>query len=96
MPEKTYIIKISDNDLGQIIDGLRVRAECYRKTEQYYLSGYCPDDFVIGEVKDEHEAYHLASRYEGIVRDLESQMKKQDSPCDITSVYKHLAETGGQ
>ena len=92
MPSKMYVIKISSSNLGQAIDGLRCRAESYRNTEQYYVKGHA--DGVIEEVCDEVEACDIAETYEGIIEDLENQIKRQDFMDK--EINQHLANTGGK
>ena len=75
---KTVLLRLDDNDLGQILDGLRVREESWRKTADYFRSGYNPDDsFVIEECNGEYEADQIALFYSRIVRELEHQREQQ-------------------
>ena len=77
---KTYLIRLEENDLGQILEGLQAREESWRKTADYFRSGFNPDDsFVIEECSDEHEADRIAQFYSRIIRDLESQRDEQRS-----------------
>lgn len=93
MSNKMYIIKISNNNLGQIIDGLKQRAEAYHITAEYYVTGHISDDQCIQEVKDEHEAISIRDHYNDIVKDLEGQMSRQNFM--ETEASSHLANTGG-
>lgn len=75
---KTYLIRLDDNDLGQILDGLKAREESWRKTAEYFRSGDSADDpFVIEECNDEYEADSIAEFYARIIRDLERQRDEQ-------------------
>lgn len=75
---KTYHIQLEENDLGQILDGLREREKSWRRTADYIRSGGDGDDaFAIEECSDEHEAESIAKFYSRIIRDLEGQRKKQ-------------------
>ncbi len=75
---KTYLIHLAENDLGQILDGLKVREESWRKTADYFRSSFNPeDDFVIEPCNDEYEADRIAQFYSRIIRDLERQRDKQ-------------------
>jgi len=82
---KTYLLRLDGNDLGQILDGLRVREQSWRKTADYFRSGYNPDDsFVIEECNGEHEANEIALFYARIIRNLERQRDEQrTSDCEL-------------
>jgi hypothetical protein len=71
---KTHLLRLIENDLGQILDGLRMREESWRRTADYFRSGCNPDDsFAIEEGNDEHEANRLAEFYSRIIREIEQQ-----------------------
>ncbi len=94
MSDKMYVIKISSNNLGQIVDGLRQRAEAYHITAEYYETGNIDSDQQIQEVSDVDEAIKIRDFYRDIVKDLESQMKRQDFMEN--KVNQHLANAGGR
>ena len=76
---KTYLLRLDGNDLGQILDGLRAREESWRNTAEYFRTGLSPDDsFVIEECNGEYEADQLARFYGRIIRLLERQQEQQD------------------
>lgn len=69
--------KLDSNDIGQIIDGLRCRAENWSKTVDYLESGFTSrDDFVAEECNDAREARSIARRYERLIRELETQLQR--------------------
>jgi len=74
---KTYRIELDEHDLGQLLDGLVIRAESWRRTAEYLRAGDMPDAefFVIEECRDEDEADGLADRYEAIIKNIKSQME---------------------
>ncbi|MEO5803023.1 MAG: hypothetical protein ABIR24_05800 [Verrucomicrobiota bacterium] len=77
--EKTYLLRLESNDLGQILDGLRVRVESWRNTADYFASGHnANDSFVIEECSGEREARQIANFYSRIVRNLERQFEEQN------------------
>ena len=77
---KTVLLRLDDNDLGQILDGLRLRDESWRKTADYFRSGHNLDDsFVIEECNGEYEADQIALFYSRIIRDLERQREQPQS-----------------
>ncbi|MEY4488474.1 MAG: hypothetical protein RIQ79_982 [Verrucomicrobiota bacterium] len=73
---KTYTIRLEDNDLGQLLDGLRSRSESWHRTADYFedktpLHG----DFIIEECKDAEEARSIAEHYDHIIATIETQMR---------------------
>jgi hypothetical protein len=76
--KKSYLIRLEDNDLGQILDGLRAREESWRTTADYFRSGCSADHpFAIEECSGEHEADRIAETYSRIIRDVERQRDEQ-------------------
>lgn len=69
--EKT--ITLSENDWGQIIDGLTCRAEDYDRTAQGHESGFS-DDYIL-DVRDAEEARDLARHYRRILQNLRGQLQ---------------------
>ena len=65
-------IALEESDWGQIIDGLRCRAETYQETVRYYESGYAESE--IAEVRDVDEARELADLYQNIVGKIENAL----------------------
>jgi hypothetical protein len=82
---KKCLLILDENDLGQIIEGLQLREESWRKTADYFRSGYNPDDsFVIEDCNGEHEANQIALFYARIIRNLERQRDERRSlECEL-------------
>jgi hypothetical protein len=77
---KTYLLRLNDSDLGQILEGLQAREESWRKTADYFRSGHNPDDwFLIEECNSEYEANQIALFYARIIRNLERQRDEQSN-----------------
>lgn len=76
---KNYRIELDEYDLGQLLDGLVIRAESWRRTAEYLRAGEIPDGefFLIEECSDEDEADELTIRYETIIKNIQSQMEAQ-------------------
>lgn len=76
---KHYRIELDEHDLGQLLDGLEIRAESWRLTADYLRTGEMPDGelFLIEECSDEEEANGLAAYYEAIIKNIQSQMEVQ-------------------
>lgn len=75
---KNLQIVLNQHDLGQLLDGLRIRAEAWSKTADYLESGFNPDDsFLCEECSNPQEARHIAQHYEKIITNIEGQVEKQ-------------------
>jgi hypothetical protein len=77
---KTYRIELDEHDLGQLLDGLEIRAESWKRTAEYLRAGDMPDDgelFMIEECSDEDEAEGMAAHFEAIIKNIQSQMEAQ-------------------
>lgn len=75
---RTYWICLGENELGQILDGLRVREVSWRATAEYLGANCITDDSVaIEECRDDAEATRIADFYAAIIRDLERQRDEQ-------------------
>ncbi len=77
-PPGTVQLTLSAYDVGQLLDGLRLRAEAWTKTADYLESGFSPDDSFICEVcRDSHEARSIAQHYARIIAQIEEQVLLQ-------------------
>lgn len=73
-----FTVLLSSQDLGQLLDGLRARAEAWAKTAEYLETGDTSDDsFVCEECRDPGEAKSIAAHYQRIITRIEQQMQKQ-------------------
>lgn len=71
-------IALNQHDLGQLLDGLCIRAEAWSKTADYLESGFNADDsFICEECSDHEEARRIAQHYEKIITDIKQQVEKQ-------------------
>lgn len=77
--EKFYQIKLAEHDWGQLLDGLEIRAESWKRTADYLRTGEMPDGelFLIEDCSDEEEAAGLAARYQAIIKNIKGQMEAQ-------------------
>jgi len=73
----TYLIRLEENDLGQILDGLHARAEAWEKTADYHRTGVSPCNYVIEESNDANEAERIAAHYRAIIGKIEEQRQAQ-------------------
>jgi len=77
--KREYTIRLSAFDLGQLIDGLEVRAHVWRDTATYLHTGEAPSaDFVMEECRDAEEAERLAEHYERILANITQQQWEQN------------------
>jgi hypothetical protein len=67
-------IKLSRNEIGQILDVLESRRDDYQKTAEYYRGENDQCDFIIEDVTDEHEAESLYEMYHGLIDKIRGQL----------------------
>ncbi len=72
-----YSLKLNENDLGQIIDGLEARAAAWEKTEEYLRTNNSPRDFIVEECNNADEARSLARNYRSIIANITNQRNAQ-------------------
>ena len=76
--DKQLQISLDSHDLGQLLDGLRIRADAWQKTAEYLESGYVSDDSLIcEECSDPKEAKAIARHYSKIITQIERQVQRQ-------------------
>lgn len=74
---KTYCIELEGNDLGQLLDGLELRAEAWEPTGAYLLGQeFMGDDFFIPEeCHKPEEANDIAAHYRSIIHRIGTRME---------------------
>lgn len=76
--KREFVLKLNSVHIGQMLEGLRIRAESWRNTEAYMRDGYQPDESISPEeCSSEHEAEQIASLYESIISTIEEQVAEQ-------------------
>jgi hypothetical protein len=75
--KKTYRIELDDLDLGQVLEGLEIRAEAWEKTVNYHRTGESPPDLIVEECNDAEEADRIASHYRSIIAKIRKQQEEQ-------------------
>ena len=72
-------ITLSENEIGQVLDGLEVRADAWEKTADYLRSDVLPEgeEFSIEECSDAMEAEAIASDYRSIIKKIRTQRDAQ-------------------
>jgi hypothetical protein len=74
---KTYLLRLEENDLGQILDGLEVRAESWERTAEYLRLGYLNGDYLVEECSKPEEADGIATHYRRLLHTIREQMEAQ-------------------
>lgn len=76
---KNYCIELEGRDLGQLLDGLQVRAESWERTAEYLRTGAMPtgEFFLVEECSKPEEADDIAEHYRSIIRKIQNQMEAQ-------------------
>jgi hypothetical protein len=72
-----YTIQLDSLDLGQLLDGLELRAESWERTAEYLRSGTVEGDFIVEECSKPEEADDIAAHYRGIVATIRQQVEAQ-------------------
>jgi hypothetical protein len=74
---KSYRIELDELDLGQLLEGLAVRAEAWERTAEYLRSGYIEGDCVVEECSKPEEADEIATHYRRLLHTIRKQMEAQ-------------------
>lgn len=74
---KTYLIRLEENDLGQILGGLELRAVGWEKTVDFHRTGESPTDFIVEDCTDADEADRIAVHYRTIISKIRQQREAQ-------------------
>lgn len=74
---KTYVLRLDDHDLGQLLDGLEARAVAWMKTAGYHRTGKSPPDFIVEECDGADEASRIAAHYHSIIAKIRKQREAQ-------------------
>ena len=67
---RKYKIEFDEFDLGQVLDGLEVRADSWEKTALYHHTGECPNDMIVEDCRDAEEAEKIAAHYRSIINSI--------------------------
>jgi len=74
---KTYRIELDEFDLGQLLDGLEVRAAAWKNTATYHRTGKSSAQFIVGERNAPAEADRIAAHYRFIIAKTRNQREAQ-------------------
>jgi hypothetical protein len=79
---KNYTIQLDSLDLGQLLDGLELRAASWQRTAEYLRSGHVEGDFIVEECSKPEEAEDIAAHYRTIIPSIRQQMEAQRGVSD--------------
>lgn len=73
-------ITLDDLEIGQILDGLEIRAESWERTGEYLRTGESSADefFVVEECSKPEEADGIAQRYRSIIDKIRRQTETRE------------------
>jgi hypothetical protein len=74
---KIYVLRLDQNDVGQLLDGLEDRADVWTKTADYHRTGESPANFIVEECNDADEANRIAKHYRSIIAKIRKQQREQ-------------------
>lgn len=74
---KTYVLRLDDHEVGQLLDGLEARAAAWTKTADYHRTGESPPGFIVEECNDADEANRIATHYRSIIAKIQKQQEEQ-------------------
>src|SRR5947208_11471810 len=80
--QKHIHLLLGEIDVLQILDGLKVREEAWRKTAAFLQTEEFPEgeDFVIEQCSSHHEATAIANTYARIIETIRKQQTAQSAP----------------
>ena len=76
---KIYRIELESLDLGQILDGLELRAQSWERTADYLHTQTMSagEFFIVEECSKPEEANDIAAHYRSIIETIRRQMEAQ-------------------
>jgi len=90
---KKYSLRLREEEIGQLLDGLQSRADVWRGTAQYFESGTTPhSSFIIEESRDVDEARSIAEAYESLIHQIQRQLKSQRTATAQTKTSDTVPE----
>ena len=78
--EREITLHLKALEVGQIMDGLEIHSEHWRKTAEFLESGFADDSaFMPFECSDSSEAKWIAEVYDSIITKIRVQFEKQEN-----------------
>jgi len=76
--DKEYVIRLNEDDLGQLIDGIEVRHKDWLNTAIYEETGEIRyPDYSLEQCRDADEAWNIADHYQRILTTIVEQRERQ-------------------
>jgi hypothetical protein len=75
--DKMITLRLSENDVGQIIDALCVRQDDWRYTQRHFEEVYEESGRISEECRDAEEARRIADYYEEIIAKIRRQLTRR-------------------
>jgi hypothetical protein len=72
---RKYKIELDDFDLGQVLDGLEMRAAAWENTAKYHRTG--ESGVIVEEGRDAEEAEKISRHYRSIIVKIRKQREEQ-------------------
>ena len=81
---------LGDSEISQLLDGLEIREESWRKTAAYLETEKFPDDdfFLIEECSNPDEARNIADDYKTIIEKIRKQLTAQQAPVTSQDILE--------
>lgn len=77
MMDKLITLNLTENDVGQILDGLEQRRIIWQATAEYLEAGSTTLSDCIEECSNPHEAQAIADYYQYIINTVKNQRDSQ-------------------
>jgi hypothetical protein len=75
---KQFTLTLSDDYVGQMLDGLEVHVEDWKRTKEYLESGTIDvEGPTIRECSSAHEAQRIEEFYKAIIKEIRKQVQQQ-------------------
>ena len=82
--EREFTLVLSSLDLGQLLDGLRIREEAWRRTASLLRDGYHPEEgFIAEECSKWEEAEGIADHSQKIIDEITRQTAAQGDRAQV-------------
>src|SRR3954468_13368179 len=87
---KQIHLVLGDSEIFQLLDGLEIREESWRKTAAYLETEEFPGDefFLIEECSNPDEARRIADDYKTIIDKIRKQLRAQEAPSTSDDILQ--------
>jgi hypothetical protein len=87
---KQIHLVLGDSEIFQLLDGLEIREDCWRKTAAYLETEKFPDDefFLIEECSNPDEARNIADDHKTSIDKIRKQLTAQQAPVTSEDILQ--------